>query len=223
MARRADIRAALLALVLGMLAAGPAAAHSAEDHNAAKPGTSPEAAPDEKRAVRLEPLPDLTLVDRSGQELRFVSEVLGEHIVVMDFIYTSCTTACPVLTAILKQVKERLGDRVGADVAMVSLTVDPVTDTPERLGRYAQEHGVGERWRFLTGPKDQVDRLLDELGAYTPDFEDHPVSIMVGDARRNVWYRFFGFTSPSKLLEAVDKLTQARDRAQTAAAARQEG
>ena len=223
MARRADIGAGLPALVLalGMLAAGPLAAHSDEDHGAAEP--APESAPDEKRTVRLEPLPDLTLVDRSGEELRFVSEVLGEHIVVMDFIYTSCTTACPVLTAILKQVKSRLGERVGADVAIVSLTVDPVTDTPERLGRYADEHGAGEHWRFLTGPKAEVDRLLEGLGAYTPDFEDHPVSIMVGDARRNVWYRFFGFTSPSNVLRAVDKLTRARDQAQTAAAARQEG
>lgn len=223
MTRLGATSAGLLALLVGILAAGAAGAHSGEDHSGAEQA-APEAAPqDDKRAVRLQPLPDLTLVDRSGAELRFVSEVLGDDIVVMDFIYTSCTTACPVLTAILKQVKNKLGSRVGDDVAMVSLTVDPVTDTPERLGRYAVEHGAGANWRFLTGPKARVDGLLEKLGAYTPDFEDHPVSIMVGDARRNVWYRFFGFTAPSNVLAAVEKLTRARDQAQTAAAPRQEG
>ncbi len=222
MARHSAMRAGLLALLLGILAAGAAGAHSGEDHSGAEQAPDPTPL-DEKRAVRLEPLPDLTLVDRSGAKLRFVSEVLGDDIVVMDFIYTSCTTACPVLTAILKQVQNKLGDRVGDDVAMVSLTVDPVTDTPERLGRYADEHGAGANWRFLTGPKARVDGLLEKLGAYTPDFEDHPVSIMVGDSRRNVWYRFFGFTAPSNVLAAVEKLTRARDPAQTAAAVRQEG
>lgn len=221
MATPGAMRAGLLAMLLGALTAGSAGAHSGEEHSGAQPPDQP--AVEDTQAVRLDSLPDAVLVDRSGEELRFVSEVLGEHIVVMDFIYTSCTTACPVLTAILKQVKTQLGDRVGADVAMVSLTVDPVTDTPERLGRYAVEHGAGENWRFLTGPKARVDRLLEKLGAYTPEFVDHPVSIMVGDPRRNVWYRFFGFTAPSNVLAAVEKLTRARDQAQSAAAARQEG
>lgn len=221
MARPGVMRAGLLAMLLGALTVGSAGAHSGEEHSGAQP---PDERPiGDRQAVRLDSLPDAVLVDRNGEELRFVSEVLGEHIVVMDFIYTSCTTACPVLTAILKQVKTKLGDRVGDDVAMVSLTVDPVTDTPERLGRYAIEHGAGENWRFLTGPKARVDRLLEQLGAYTPEFVDHPVSIMVGDPQRNVWYRFFGFTAPSNVLAAVDKLTRARDQAQSAAAARQEG
>lgn len=221
MATPGAMRAGLLAMLLGALTVGSAGAHSGDKHSGAQPPDEP--AMQDAQAVRLEPLPDAVLVDRSGEELRFVSEVLGEHIVVMDFIYTSCTTACPVLTAILKQVKTKLGERVGDDVAMVSLTVDPVTDTPERLGRYATEHGAGDNWRFLTGPKARVDRLLEQLGAYTPEFVDHPVSIMVGDPRRNVWYRFFGFTAPSNVLAAVEKLTRARHQAQSAAAARQEG
>ena len=212
--------AACALLLLASLAGGAALAHSDEEH-----GGSPaaESAPKDDTAVRLKSLPDLELLDRQGEPRHFVSEVLGDNIVVIDFIYTSCTTACPVLTAIMGQVKSELADRVGRDVAVVSLTVDPVTDTPERLSAYAREHGAGDDWRFLTGRKDDIDRLLTQLGAYTPDFEDHPVSIMVGDARRNVWYRFFGFTSPQRLLDAVDKLTRARDAARATAAERKEG
>jgi len=158
-------------------------------------------------------LKDLTLVDQDGTEVRFVSDVIGDRIVIMDFVYTSCTTVCPVLSAMFGQLQQRLGDRLGADVHLVSVSVDPVRDTPPRLKAYAATHRARPGWTWLTGHKRTMDEVLDGLGAYSPNFEDHPAMVLVGDGRTGEWARFFGFPSPDRLLEQVNVLQAARDTA----------
>jgi protein SCO1/2 len=156
-------------------------------------------------------LKDLTLLDQDGREVKFVSDVIGDKIVVMDFVYTSCTTVCPVLSAVFVQMQERLGDRLGEDVALVSVSVDPIRDTPQRLKAYAANLKARPGWVWLTGPKTTVDEVLDGLGAYSPSFEDHPAMVLVGDGRSGEWSRFFGFPSPGRLMDRVDALQAARE------------
>jgi protein SCO1/2 len=158
-------------------------------------------------------LRDRTLVDQDGESLRFVSDVIGDRIVVMDFVYTSCTTVCPVLSAVFGQMQARLGDRLGDDVALVSVSVDPTRDTPQRLKAYAERLGVQPGWVWLTGPKTTVDEVLDGVGAYSPNFADHPAMVLVGDGRTGEWKRFFGFPSPDRLMEQVDAFQAARQQA----------
>jgi protein SCO1/2 len=156
-------------------------------------------------------LKDLELVDQDGNTVRFVSDVIGDRIVVMDFVYTTCTTVCPVLSAVFGQVQDKLGDRLGNEVALVSVTVDPIRDTPKRLKAYAAKHKARDGWIWLTGPKTRVDDVLDGLGAYSPNFEDHPAMVLVGDGRTGQWNRFFGFPNANRLMERVDALAAARD------------
>jgi protein SCO1/2 len=155
-------------------------------------------------------LKDLLLIDQDGREVNFVSDVIGDRIVVMDFVYTSCTTICPVLSALFGQLQERLGERLGEEVALISVSVDPVRDTPQRLKAYADRHQAKPGWIWLTGPKRRMDVVLDGLGAYTPNFEDHPSMVLVGDGRTGEWSRLFGFPSPERLMEQVDALQAAR-------------
>jgi protein SCO1/2 len=131
----------------------------------------------------------------------------------MDFVYTSCTTVCPVLSAVFSQVQNRLGDELGKDVALVSLSVDPIRDTPQRLKAYAAKHKAQPGWIWLTGPKPTMDDVLNGLGAYSPNFEDHPSMVLVGDGRTGEWSRFFGFPSTDRLVEQVNALQAARQRA----------
>ena len=144
-------------------------------------------------------LRDLRLVDQDGRELQFVSEVIGDRIVVMDFVYTSCTTVCPVLSAVFGQMQGKLGNHLGQDVVLVSVSVDPTRDTPQRLKAYAAKHKAQPGWIWLTGAKPTMDEVLDGLGAYSPNFEDHPARVLVGDGRTGEWSRFFGFQSSSAL------------------------
>ena len=150
------------------------------------------------------------LVNQDSQEVNFVSDVIGDRIVVIDFVYTTCTTVCPVLSALFGQVQERLGEQLGDEVALVSVSVDPIRDTPQRLKAYAARYQAKPGWSWLTGPKTLMDEVLDGLGAYTPNFEDHPSMVLVGDGRTGEWSRLFGFPSPERLMEQVKALQAAR-------------
>lgn len=155
-------------------------------------------------------LPDVQLRDQHDRALSLAEDVIGDRIVVMDFVYTSCTTVCPVASAIMSQVEQKLGNRVGRDVALVSISVDPARDTPARLREYASRIGAGEGWSWLTGNAPAVNETLKGLGTWTPDFKDHPVVTMVGDRQRGTWRRFYGFADPAQLVAQVESLTAAR-------------
>jgi protein SCO1/2 len=155
-------------------------------------------------------LHDEELVDQDGRRVRFVSDVMGEHIVLVNFVYTTCTTTCPLASAIFQQVQAQLGKRLGNDVVMVTVSVDPTTDTPERLKAYAAKFKAKSGWTWLTGNKYAVIKVLEGLGAYAEDFTTHPNMVLVGDARSGHWTRHFGFTSPQVIVAQVDELAAAR-------------
>jgi protein SCO1/2 len=179
--------------------------HGSHDHSAH--AAAPKKAPLSAADIDLR---DRTLLDQDGREVDFVSDVLGERIVVMDFVFTTCTNVCPILSAVLAQVQDSLGDSVGRDVALVSLTVDPVRDTPQRLKAYSAKHRAGGGWTWLTGNKSAVEDVLIGLGAYSVNFEDHPPMVVVGDRKTGQWSRFFGFPSPKRIVEQVEALQAAR-------------
>jgi protein SCO1/2 len=155
-------------------------------------------------------LRDRTLIDQDGREVRFVSDVIGDRIVVMDFVYTTCTTICPVLSALFTQVQGKLGDQLDEDVVMVSVSVDPVRDTPQRLRAYAAKHRAGDGWVWLTGAKPTVDDVLAGVGAYSANFEEHPPMVLVGDGRTGEWQRLFGFPNPDRIMKLVNELQERR-------------
>src|SRR5215813_3416119 len=180
----------IVAALAGAVLLGDVQAVAAHDaHHHAAP------APADAKAARVT-LYDNELVDSDGHAVRFKSEAVDDRIVVVDFIYTSCTTICPITSAIFSEVQqrliERLGERFGRDVKLVSLTVDPATDTPERLKDYAASFGSSTGWLWLTGDKPKVDKVLTGFGAYAVDFTRHAGAIVVGDARSGDWTRFYG-------------------------------
>jgi len=181
------------------------AAHDAH-HHAASTSAKPKAA----RVT----LHDIQLADVDGQTIRFKSEAVGNRVVVVGFIYTSCTTICPVTSAVLADVQQRLiktfGERFGHEVKLITLTVDPATDTSQRLKAYAANFGSPAGWLWLTGEKPQIDRVLTGLGAYAADFTRHSGAILVGDARSGDWMRFYGIPNPSDIVDRVDQLLAAR-------------
>ena len=209
----------LMMLVLGLASSNINAEGTGHEHHQheADAGNDPHA---HHRAMMSKPaepakttevdLLDLALVDQHGNELKFVTDVIGDRIVIMDFIYTTCTTVCPVISAVFGQVQGKLGEQLGDEVLLVSVSVDPVRDTPQRLKAYAASHNAKPGWIWLTGDKRSMDKVLDGLGAYSPNFEDHPAMVLVGDGRSGQWSRFFGFPNPDRLVEQVNTLQAAR-------------
>lgn len=149
-------------------------------------------------------LDDTVLKDQNGRDVRLVSDLLAQRVTVVDFIYTTCTTVCPVLSATLAEVQRKFGTRVGTDVQLVSITVDPLRDTPARLKEYSARHDAGPGWHWLTGQKSRVDAVLKAFGAYTPDPESHPAMVMIGDAEGRTWTRLIGFPSVAEIQVQVD-------------------
>ena len=150
------------------------------------------------------------LLDQNGAQVRFASDIVGDRIMALNFIYTDCSTACPVVSAIFSKLQNRLGEKLKQDVRMVSLSINPATDTPERLKAYAERFHAGPEWVWLTGEKVRVDALLKGLGVYNTDYTNHTPVILVGDPIRGVWTRFNGFSSPDAIAARIDELLVVR-------------
>ena len=155
-------------------------------------------------------VPDAELVDQDNHRVRFVSEVIGDRLAAVTFTFTNCTTICPVLDGIFLGVQSKIADDLGRDSILVSVTVDPTNDIPERLKAHAGRLDADPAWRFLTGDKDTVNSLLKALEVYAPNILDHPPTVFVVDGSRGVWTRLNGFPSPDKIAQILDQYRSAR-------------
>lgn len=194
---------AILCGLLGLgMVPGPVPAHNA----------TALAAPSVEPAQGRVRFAEVTLLDQHGRSLSLKDDVVADRVVVMGFVYTSCTTVCPLVSAIMQQLQQRLADRPAEPVRLVTLSVDPQRDTPARLHEYAQRYGAGGEWYWLTGTVPAVDSTLKGLGSWSADYRDHPPLILVGDGRSEHWTRFYGVTDPAVLAARVDALLADRSR-----------
>ena len=198
----------LLTSLLTLMLAIPAGALADEDPHAKHRAMMQQKSEPAAESVDID-LRDRPLLTQNGDEVLFVTDVIGDDIVVMDFVYTTCTTICPVLSALFTQVQTKLGDEVGNGVTLVSMSVDPARDTPQRLKAYSAKHKAGDGWLWLTGAKPVVEDVLVGVGAYTTNFEDHPTMVLIGDGKTGEWQRLFGFPNPDRIVKIVKDM-QAR-------------
>ena len=161
-------------------------------------------------------LPDTVLTDQNGKAVRFKADVMADRLVAINFVYTTCTTVCPVQSALFADLQQRLGERAGRDVSLISVSVDPLRDTPLRLKEFAARYKAGPGWSFLTGSRQSVDEVLKAFDVYTPNFADHPAAVLVGDPRSGEWVRYFGFPSTDQLISRMKELQAGRQGARAA-------
>ena len=150
--------------------------------------------------------PNVPLVTHHGKTVRFYDDLIKDKVVVINFIFTSCKDVCPAETARLRQVQRELGDRVGRDVFIYSISIDPETDTPAVLKRYAQKFKVGAGWLFLTGKAEDIQLLQEKLGLFIadlPDPEDHNVNLIVGNEATGRWMKRSPYDDPKILAEVI--------------------
>jgi cytochrome oxidase Cu insertion factor (SCO1/SenC/PrrC family) len=137
-------------------------------------------------------IPDVEVLDQHGNELHFYSDLIKDKTVAINFIFTNCTTICPPLAATFARLQKEMGDKVGKDVHLISISVDPVTDTPERLKAWGAKFKAGPGWTFVTGEKQEIDKLLNALGASVARREDHTPSLIIGNDSKHIWTRTYG-------------------------------
>ena len=148
-------------------------------------------------------IPDVSLVNQDGQSVRFRSDLIKGKIVAVNFIFTSCKAICPPMSANFAKLQERLGDRVGNGVELISVSVDPQIDTPQRLHEWRKNFGAGRGWTLVTGKKQVVDLLLKEMEVFAADKNNHSPFILLGDEGAGKWIRVHGLTAPERLAEMI--------------------
>ncbi|MBI4289840.1 MAG: SCO family protein [Betaproteobacteria bacterium] len=136
---------------------------------------------------------NIILYTQHGQPVRFYDDLVKDKTVIINLMFTGCGETCPANTAELAKINDLLGQRMGRDIIMVSLSIDPVADSPARLKQYWESFGAKPGWLFLTGKPGEVDRLRREIGAYDLDPQidadptQHAGFITVGNDRTNRW------------------------------------
>lgn len=172
------------------------------------------AKPDEAGAgtgtpINLARIPDTTVYDQDGRRLHFYNDLVKGKTVAINFIFTTCTTICPPLAATFRKVQMELGERVGREVRLISISVDPVTDVPERLKSFGSKFNAGPGWTFITGGKPEIDQLLKALGAAVADKNDHTPMILVGNEAAGYWTRTYGLAPAGALVKVItDAMTR---------------
>ena len=171
------------------LASAVALAHEGE-HDGAAPAvmTPPPPPPNSGTRDARTYFTDTRLLDQDGRSLRFYSDVLKDQVVLLNVVFTHCNDACPLITRKLREVREALGPEQADKVLFVSLTSDPLNDTPEVLKAFTQKHGVaGQRWLFLTGTPQDMALVLGRLGHLVQSPEQHSTLLIAGDVANKRW------------------------------------
>lgn len=194
-----------VALWLALAGCREASAPEGTAPGAAASGAAPSPAAMQDTPLGQLDIPDITLLNQRGESVRLRSLVEGKT-VAMNFIFTRCTTICPPLGMGFGRLQKLLAERNEQDVALISVSLDPSYDTPERLEEWGKRFGAGPEWTRLTGPQRDVDTLLKVMGVYTPAREQHAPIVLVGSGETGQWVRVYGLSSPQQLLSAVDKM-----------------
>ena len=162
---------------------------------------------DGSRAFSSSKIPDAQVLDQNGKQLNFYSDLIKGKTVAINFVFTTCTAICPSLTATFRRVQQDAAAR-GVDVRLISVSVDPTTDTPERLNDYAAKFKAGPNWTFVTGDKARIDSVLSGLGAAVSNKNDHTPMILIGNDSSDYWTRAYGLTSPTKIVDILADATK---------------
>jgi cytochrome oxidase Cu insertion factor (SCO1/SenC/PrrC family) len=154
--------------------------------------------------------PNHILLTQDNKPVRFYDDLLKGKVVMINFMFTTCNGVCPPMMANLAKVQRYLGERVGREVVMISISVDPLTDTTAALKRYANNFKAGEGWYFLTGKKENVDAVLRKLGGYTESKFEHSSLVIIGNEATGEWTKAPALMNPSELASVVIQMIESK-------------
>lgn len=160
-------------------------------------------------AAAMPTLPDTEVVDQDGRRLRFYTDLVRGKVVAINFVYTTCTSVCPRAGQNFSRLQALLGERLGRDVHLISISTDPDVDTPERMREWGARFGRRSGWTLVTGEPVQVRELLRVLtgserggGGQQQGGNHTPLLLMGNDARRE-WRSAFGLAPAHRLLRTL--------------------
>lgn len=151
---------------------------------------------------------DVPLVDQHGKTWRLYSDLIRGKVVIISSFFSSCEASCPVTNHNLQEIQRSLGPSLGRDVLMLSITLDPVNDTPEKLAKYAEQFGAQRGWYFLTGKPADVALALQKTGQQVQQKEDHMALFYIGNDKTGLWKKAFGMAPLADLMKIIESVRQ---------------
>ena len=157
-----------------------------------------------ERSIESVAIPDVVLVDSRGEKVRLKSLLETDQPVIVDFIYATCTTICPVLSAGFANVQRKLGPET-EKVRLVSITIDPENDTPRAMKEYLERYQAQPGWHFLTGSRKDIDQVMNAFNAYFRSKMDHQPLSFIRSQEDGKWVRLYGLMSSRDLMNELQK------------------
>lgn len=149
---------------------------------------------------------DVVLINQNGEKMRLYSDLLQGKVVIINSFFGTCQGSCLPMNRNLEKVQQALGDRVGKDVHIISISVDPTVDTPASLKEYAKKLHARPGWYFLSGDKQNVGFALKKIGHFVDVREDHLNTIIIGNERTGLWKKAFGLAQSDELIKVVESV-----------------
>jgi protein SCO1/2 len=150
-------------------------------------------------------VPNVTMIREDGTKVNLRDEINDGKPVILNFIFTSCTTVCPVLSRTMSMVQTRLGPDANK-VHLVSISIDPEQDTPARLAEYAKRYHAGPDWHFYTGTLAASVTVQKAFDAYRGDKMDHAPATYLRRASGRQWLRMGGFATADEVVQEYRRM-----------------
>ena len=171
--------------------------HSSPDVGKTKPSTLPKLL-----------IPDVDVLDQHGRKRKFYTDFVKGKVVVINFVFTTCKGMCPLLGANFSRLQKALGERVGRDVFLISISTDPETDSPEKLKAWGEKFKPNNGWTFVTGQKEDLTPLLQVFTGDGPRGDYHAPSLCIINDSKKVHRWAYGFEAPERVIEMIDEMAR---------------
>jgi protein SCO1 len=176
----------------------------------AVPAQSPSPTPAATTSAAQKYFTDVELINQDGATVRLYTDLLKGKTAIINSFYATEHSTCTVMFKNLEQVQAALGDRVGKDVFLISITVDPLTDTAAKLKAFRERFHARPGWSFVTGPKDKVEIALQKLGMLVQNKDDHLMILVIGNEPTGLWKKAYALADPNEITKVI--LNTANDR-----------
>jgi len=149
---------------------------------------------------------DTVLVNQDGKQMRFYTDLLKDKVVIINTFFTTCTSVCPPMAKAIERIQGLLGDRMNKDVHIISVSVDPETDTPPRLKDFGRKFNAKPGWYLVSGKKPNVEFVLRKLGQFVETKDDHSTILIIGNLRTGLWKKAMGLAKVDDLFKIVESV-----------------
>jgi len=149
-------------------------------------------------------IPELILTDKNGNKISTTTLFTNDKTQVLDFIFTTCNTICPVLSGTFSQLDKKLAT-LNDDIELISISIDPEFDTPSTLKKYGKQFDSSDQWKFYTGTRDDIIKLQTAFNAYRGSKMNHIPITFVRKSKEKKWTRIDGFASSNQLITLIKK------------------